>query len=262
MIQGQFLVIDQIEIAHNMYRITIESDVIARGSQPGQFVQLRINEGIDPLLRRPFSIHRVHRDKKTLDLFYKVVGHGTDLMRSFKKGNTVDLLGPLGKGFVIDRNFQQAIVVAGGMGSAPMFFLIDELLCAGKKVTLYWGVKNKDEIYCIPEFKKANVEVCVTTEDGSMGHKGIITDLFESSIHIHKNKDSIRGFICGPKGMIRAMQKIAEKTGYLWQVSLEERMACGMGVCMGCSVKMKNGTNKMVCSDGPVFDLSEVLFDG
>ncbi len=260
MIQGKFPIIDQIEITHNTYRITIESEIIARGSQPGQFVQLRVNEGIDPLLRRPFSIHRVYRNKNSLDLFYKVVGRGTHLMRSFKKGDFIDLIGPLGKGFVIDDNFKQAVIVAGGMGSAPMFFLIDELLNAGKKVALYWGAKNKEEIYHLSELKKANVEVNITTEDGSMGEKGMITDQFESSIHIHNNV-SLRGVICGPKGMIWAMQKIAEKTRYPWQVSMEERMACGMGVCMGCGVKMKSGIHKMTCSDGPVFDLSEVLLD-
>jgi dihydroorotate dehydrogenase electron transfer subunit len=260
-IQGKFPVIDQVEITHNTYRITIESEVIARESQPGQFVQLRINESIDPFLRRPFSIHRVHRNKNSLDLFYKVVGRGTHLMRAFKKGDSVDLTGPLGKGFMIDGDFQQAVIIAGGMGSAPLFFLIDELLSAGKKVTLYWGLKIKDEIYRLSELKKANVEVFITTEDGSMGNKGMITDLFVSSIHLYQNSDSFRGFVCGPKGMIRAAQKIAEKTRFPWQVSMEERMACGMGVCMGCGIKMKNGMHQMVCSDGPVFDLSEVLFD-
>jgi dihydroorotate dehydrogenase electron transfer subunit len=260
-VQGRFPVIDQAEITPQTYRITIESEIIVRQSQPGQFVQLRIHEGIDPLLRRPFSIHRVHRNRNILNLLYKVVGRGTDLMRSFKKGDTVDLLGPLGKGFEIDRDFQQALIVAGGMGSAPMFFLIDELMNAGKKVILYWGAKNKNEIYQLSELKKTDAEVHITTDDGSMGHKGMITDLFESSIHLHQNSDSFRGFICGPKGMIRAMQKIAERTRFSWQVSMEERMACGIGVCMGCGIKMKSGMHQMVCSDGPVFDLSEVLFD-
>jgi dihydroorotate dehydrogenase electron transfer subunit len=261
-VQGKFPVIDQVEIAQDAYRITIESETIARESQPGQFVQLRISEGIDPLLRRPFSIHRVQRNKNCLDLFYKVVGRGTHLMKTFKKGDTVDLMGPLGKGFAVDRNFPQAVIVAGGMGSAPIFFLIDELLADGKKVALYWGVKEKREIYSLSELKKASVEVHIATEDGSMGHEGMVTDLFKSSIHIHKNNDSLRGFVCGPKGMIRAMQKIAEKTRFQWQVSMEERMACGVGVCMGCGVKMKSGITEMACTDGPVFNLSEVSFDG
>ena len=262
MIQGRFPVIDQVEITPQIYRITIESEIIARQSQPGQFVQLRIHEGIDPLLRRPFSIHRVHRDRNTLDLFYKIVGRGTHLMRSFKKGDTVDLLGPLGKGFVIDRDFQQAVIVTGGMGSAPMFFLIDELLDAGKKIVLYWGARSKNEIYQLSELKKTNVEVHITTDDGSMGHQGMVTDLFESSLPSLQNSGTFRGFVCGPKSMIQVMQKIAEKTRFSWQVSMEERMACGIGVCMGCGVKMKSGMLPMVCSDGPVFDLSEVLFDG
>ena len=262
MIQGRFPVIDQIEITKHIFRITIQSKEIARECRPGQFVQVRVNDGIDPLLRRPFSIHRVQRDKESLDLFYKVVGRGTQLMQLLKKGDVIDLIGPLGNGFLINRDFQQAIIIAGGMGSAPMFFLIDELLNAGKKIILFWGVKDKSEVYNLPELKKNNMEIHISTENGSMGYKGIITDIFKSSLHLFNKPNSMKGFVCGPKGMIRSLQSVVGETPFQWQVSMEEKMACSMGVCMGCGIKIKSGIHKMVCSDGPVFDLSEVVLDG
>jgi dihydroorotate dehydrogenase electron transfer subunit len=260
-IHAQFPVVNQIEITKNIYRLTVTSEPIVRECHPGQFVQVRVNDGIDPLLRRPLSIHRVYRDRNTLDLLYRVVGCGTHRMRFLGKGDRIDLMGPLGKGFRIDRDFRQAVIVVGGMGSAPLFFLIDELIRAGKNIVLYWGVKDKSEIIDLPELKKNGVEVHVTTENGSIGHKGLITDLFSASLHIYDKMHSIRGFVCGPKEMIRAMQTIASKTPFQWQVSLEERMACGIGVCQGCGVKMKDGEYKMVCSDGPIFDLSEVILN-
>ena len=142
-------VLDQTEITKDIYRMLLKIDEIAQDGHPGQFVHLRIGCGTDPLLRRPLSIHRVDREQGRIELLYRVVGRGTELMRKAERGDFYDLLGPLGRGFRMDGSFSHAIVVAGGMGSAPIFFLIDELLLLDKQVTLFWGVKCESEIFVL-----------------------------------------------------------------------------------------------------------------
>ncbi|RKY53487.1 MAG: dihydroorotate dehydrogenase electron transfer subunit, partial [Candidatus Neomarinimicrobiota bacterium] len=173
----------------------------------------------------------------------------------------LDLLGPLGIGFYLEGSFSHALVVAGGMGSAPIFFLIDKLLELKKRITFFWGVKNKNEIFALKDLRNSGVDVRIITEDGSMGRKGLITDILKPFLAEHREDRSLEGFVCGPVKMLKQVQGMAEITTFGWQVSLEERMACGVGVCMGCGVKMKEGGYKMVCSDGPVFNLREILFD-
>lgn len=255
-------VLDQTEITADIYRMSLKVDEIARDGHPGQFVHLRIGNGTDPLLRRPLSIHRVDREQGRIELLYRVVGRGTGLMRKAEQGDIYDLLGPLGRGFRMDGSFSHALVVAGGMGSAPVFFLIDELLLLGKQVTLFWGVKCKSEIFDLPDLKNNGVEVRVATEDGSMGHDGLITDILKQFIEDRREDSSLEGYVCGPKGMLKKIQAMARETSCNWQVSVEERMACGTGVCLGCAIQVKQGGYKMVCSDGPVFDLGEIVFDG
>ena len=253
--------IQQERIYQDIFRMLLESGEIARDSRPGQFVHLRVAEGEDPLLRRPLSVHRVHRKNGTFELLYRVVGRGTQMMSEAEAGVAFDMMGPLGKGFSIDGDFSQALVVAGGMGSAPVFFLMDELIASGKNVTLLWGAKQADEIFGLPDLESSGVEVMIATEDGSLGLCGLVTELLEQKLGDLNDPNAVRGFVCGPEPMLRCVQDIAKNTSFDWQVSVEERMACGMGVCIGCAVSTTEGY-KMVCSDGPVFDLKEVVFHG
>ena len=253
--------IHQKAITQDIFHMTFNAPEIAREAQPGQFVHMRITEGIDPLLRRPLSIHRVHRQKGTLEILYRVVGRGTALMSKAESGDSFDLMGPLGKGFRIDDSFTHALVVAGGMGSAPVFFLIDELVEYGKQVTFFWGAKTGQEIFGVDALKQAGVEVHTATEDGTLGVCGLVTDPLSQFLSSPDTQTSYEGFVCGPKPMLKCIQEIIVDTSITWQASLEEKMACGMGVCIGCAVQTQTGY-QMVCSDGPVMDLKEIVFDG
>ena len=261
---GQFRcrVLRQTQVTEDVHRISLEATEIARGCSPGQFLHLRVSPGTDPLLRRPFSIHRVDRTRGTVEILYRVVGRGTEMMREFEGGDSVDVMGPLGQGFALDGSFRRALVVAGGMGSAPVFFLISELLVLRKRVTLFWGVKKGSEIFDLSHLEASGVEVHVATEDGSLGHQGLVTDRVELFLSDLPEPEFVEGFVCGPKEMLKRVQELTAGTAFQWQVSLEERMVCGVGVCMGCAVRMKQGGYRMVCSDGPVFNLKEVVFDG
>ena len=253
---------EHMPVTEDIFRMTLRAEVLAQRSQPGQFVQLKVNPGIDPLLRRPFSIHRVHRKTGEIELLIRVVGQGTAMLQKARKGDLFDLVGPLGNGFSATGDFGQALVVAGGMGIAPMAFLIDELLDADKKVTLLWGARSGKEITGLTAFEKRIVSVRTVTEDGSLGQQGMVTDVFQSVWTDLGRDGTTRGYACGPKPMLKAFQPMALESGFEWEVSLEENMACGIGVCFGCAVKTSDGDYRMVCSDGPVFPLKDIRFDG
>ena len=242
----------------DVYLLWAEAPTIAVGAKPGQFVMVRCSEGYDPLLRRPLSIHRVASGEKgqlsRIALLYAVRGRGTRWLASRQEGELIDLLGPLGKGFQVQRNSRNLLLVAGGMGVAPLAFLADEAVAAGRSVTMLLGGGTLSEIYpshlLVPE-----VELAIATEDGSMGRKGLVTDLSPDFLAW---ADQV--FACGPMAMYRAMAAAA--SGFLpgksIQVLLEVPMACGLGVCYGCTVETKRGP-RLVCKDGPRFELSEVI---
>ncbi len=258
----QCQVLEQIQITENSYRLILKANEIAQDCDPGQFVYMRVVKGIDPLLRRPFSIHRVDREKGKIELLYRVIGQGTEIVRNARPGYLFQLMGPLGRGFSLEGSYSTAVIVAGGIGVAPAFFLIDKLLALKKRIVFYWGVKIGSEIFGIRELERSGIELHLATEDGSIGYHGLITDLLQKFLDSRSADFSLIGFVCGPKKMLKEVKRIAAQTSFHWQVSLEERMACGVGVCQGCAVKLKNGNYSMVCSDGPVFDLGAVEFDG
>jgi dihydroorotate dehydrogenase electron transfer subunit len=214
------------------------------------------------LLRRPLSIHRADPETGRVELLYRVVGRGTRILKNLQPGESLEVRGPLGRGFDLQGDFQHALIVAGGMGGAPVFYLIDALLALGKKVTLLWGVADGREIFGAKEFVRRGVDVRISTEDGTIGHQGYVTDLLDEFLEIHAQDSAMRGFVCGPECMLLPVQRRAKKTAFDWQASLEERMACGVGVCQGCGVRIRNREEyQMVCKDGPVFDLKEIVFD-
>ncbi len=254
-------VVQQIQIDEQIYRLVLHADKIAQSASPGQFVHLKVADQLNPLLRRPFSIHRVLREKGQVELLYRVIGCGTSLMKKAEPGDSFHLMGPLGKGFFLEEKFTTAIIVAGGMGVAPVFFLIDELLDRGKHVIFFWGARCGSEFFDISELQKSGIDVHLATEDGSQGVHGLITDSLQTFLNQHAEDRSLMGVVCGPKAMLKKVQELAIPTSFQWQVSMEETMACGMGVCQGCAVKLKKAGVQMVCSDGPVFDLKKVEFN-
>ncbi len=225
----------------------LEAPEIAAATRPGQFVMVYCGETTS--LRRPLSVHQVDGGK--LALLFKIVGQGTNWLAQRQTGDTVDIFGPLGNGYAICPNSKNLLLVAGGIGIAPLGFLAQEALKNGKKVTLLIGAGTSKSIYPTKLLTEGILWVQVTN-DGTMGEKCVVTSPLPGYIY---QSDQI--FACGPLPMYQAMAKIPELKSKSVQISLEMRMGCGLGACYGCTVKTKSGL-KQVCKDGPVFDLFEL----
>ena len=255
-------IIEQRQWCKDIFQVTVSAPDIVSLAKPGQFVHVRAGEhSIDPLLRRPLSIHRVNMEYGQLELLYRVIGKGTNWLRSQVPVTKLNLMGPLGKGFEIDPQTKQAVIIAGGMGIAPVFFLIDQLLEAKIKIELIWGARSCGELIKQEFLENPLIRIHSATEDGSAGYKGFVTGLIQPVINQLDLNTQIQGFTCGPVPMLKAVQQLVAGTGFSWQVSLEEHMACGVGVCMGCAARNKNNEFKLVCKHGPVMDLKEIDFE-
>jgi dihydroorotate dehydrogenase electron transfer subunit len=241
------------EVMPGVYLIWLESSDIEPAAQPGQFVMVRCG---DYLLPRPLSIHRLADKGGKLALLFTVMGKGTHWLSQRKTGDNLDLLGPLGNGFSIQPASRNLLLMAGGIGIAPLYFAAQEAVKKGCSVKLLYGTPNKHRY---PEdLLSSQIELVSATEDGSVGRKGMVTDIIPEFADW---ADQI--FACGPLPMYRDMARRKQQLKInvkSVQVSLEVRMGCGLGVCYGCTVKAKNGL-KQVCKDGPVFDLDDTLWD-
>jgi len=249
-------VISNNEVMPGMYLIWLESPQITSTAQPGQFVMVRCGEGFEHPLRRPLSIHQL-ADGSKLALLFNVVGKGTYWLAQCQVGDNIDLLGPLGNGFLIHPKSHKLLLLAGGIGIAPLRLLAQQAaLNQGCSVRLLLGASTATQIYP-RRLLPPEAELITTTEDGTAGKKGMITDLLPDFIGW---ADQI--FACGPTSMYQAMaarnQQLLKAKSV--QISLEVRMGCGRGVCYGCTLKTKRGL-KQVCADGPVFDLDDILWD-
>lgn len=248
-------------ITDDILKLRLHAPEVAETAKPGQFVHVRIMPGYQPFLRRPFSLNRVDPMHGNIDLLYRVVGDGTKILSQLKAGDVVDVMGPLGKGFDTQSDFDHAIIVAGGMGSAPVFFLIDVLISMGKNVTLLWGVRDGREIFDERDLQEAGVDLRIATEDASKGYCGYVTKLLIDYLAKKASDKRYQGFVCGPECMIKEVQRIVQSDGLYWQVSMEEKMACAVGVCLGCALSIRDKGFRMVCKDGPVFNLKEILLN-
>lgn len=255
------------EIGPGYFKMGLACSGIAREAKAGQFVQIKCSDESDPLLRRPFSIHRLIRSAKRVtgaEILYEVVGRGTEILSGKKRGGLIRLLGPLGKGFTLPRAGSTAILVGGGIGVAPLFFLADYM--AGKTINtvVLIGAKTRRLVLCEKDFKKTGAEVQVSTEDGSRGYKGVVTGPLR---RILRRTEAVVVYACGPRPMLRSVAKTSEEKGAPCQISLEEKMACGIGACLGCAVKVRDTerkrgvVHKLACKDGPVFDAEEMMWD-
>lgn len=239
--QGIYTIVEHKALTKDVYRMVLAGDTSAM-TMPGQFVEISL-PGF--FLRRPISV--CDYDEKTITLIYKVVGQGTDAMAKMKEGETMDMLTGLGHGFGVEKSGDTPLLVGGGVGVPPLFNLAKKLIAAGKKPTVILGFNRAEEIFYAREFEELGASVIVTTVDGSEGVKGFVTDALPPSFSFV--------YSCGPMPMLRALYRAAQGTA--GEFSLEERMGCGFGACMGCSIMTKEGSRR-VCKDGPVFD-KEVL---
>jgi len=259
-IQETARIIDNREVATEHFKITISSKYITSHAKPGQFVQIRCSDLSDPLLRRPFGIHRINNTDETFEVIYRVIGKGTRLLSRFQVGSPISVLGPLGNGFSIDKKKKIAVFIGGGCGTAPLFAAAAEAKKNIKAVYSVIGVNQRDAILCEQEYRELGAETIVTTDDGSYGRKGLASDVLMEIMGSKLDAKSAVIFACGPKPMLKAVSEIAAQLKIECQLSLDEWMACGIGACKGCAVKTKAGY-RMVCKDGPVFDSKEIVWE-
>ncbi|MEA3427745.1 MAG: dihydroorotate dehydrogenase electron transfer subunit [Thermodesulfobacteriota bacterium] len=244
---------------HLYFRIGLTCHNGYAKAQPGQFIMLHLPTQDTSLLPRPFSIHRlivVNSRVEGIEVLFKVVGGCTEKLSKYKEGDYLDILGPLGRGFIIPDKYQRIFIVSGGIGIAPLFFLASSLwekMVDLSTCSLFTGGRSKHDILCIDDFSKLGITINIATDDGSLGEKSLVTDLLETSVK--KNPPDII-CACGPLAMIGSVARNAERYSVPCQVSIETIMACGIGACLGCAVKSKNDSDKYlhVCIDGPVFD--------
>lgn len=261
LVQVQAEVIGRAELAPGYCRLVLHAPAIAATAHPGQFVQIRAGRpgSIDPLLARPLSIQRAVPSSGALTLLFKVVGRGTALLAAADIGASLTLLGPLGNGFAIPASTGHLALLAGGVGMPPLFFLAERLRQArpALEMTLFYGGRHRADLLCLPEWEALGVSVVTATEDGSHGYHGLVTAPFAQQL-TGRAVDFLAA--CGPRPMLRAVQRLALAHGIPGQLSLEARMACGVGACLGCVCATLTG-HRRVCVDGPVFALEEVTFD-
>ena len=276
--QENVKIITNTKISKNYFKIILRYNNIPTLTQPGQFIEMRVSDSYEPLLRRPFSIHKVNGSD--IEILYEVVGRGTEILSRRKPGEYLDVIGPLGNGFTYQATShkpQATVLVAGGMGVAPLIFLAEKLADIKTqnpklKTLVLIGAETKDEILCEREFKALDCNVKISTDDGSAGFKGKVTDLLRKILATnHKPQATNKMFAacslqpaaviyaCGPKPMLEEISRISCKHNIRAQVSLEEHMACGIGICFGCAVKTKYGY-KRVCKEGPVFNADEIIW--
>ena len=252
--QGLASIISNSEVMPGVYLTWLESPQIASEAEPGQFIMVRCGE--EYLLRRPLSIHQVDRTKAKLALLFTVVGKGTHWLSQCQAGDNIDLLGPLGNGYSIHPASHNLLLVAGGIGIAPLCFLAQAAINQSRSVRLLLGASTATQLYP-RRFLPGDIELVIATEDGTDGRKGMVTDFLPDFVGW---ADQV--FACGPTLMYHTMvaQKQQLPKTKPVQISLEVRMGCGRGVCYGCTVKTKSGL-KQVCKDGPVFDLEDIVWD-
>lgn len=269
--QFKSMVVLNEEISPGYCRIRLTAPREFLRARPGQFVMVRVYDGIDPLLRRPFGIYDMGTftpeypeapKQHYFEILYKVVGRGTGILLSLHRNDYLDILGPLGNGFDQGSADEEKILVGGGFGLAPLYFLAKQLI-ASSRVKVFIGGRRKEDILCVTEFERLGIEAYVATDDGTLGSMGLVTEVLEGYLSRTTGRRTI--YACGPGPMLKSAAAIGERLGIPCQVSLEANMACGVGACLGCVTKGNRHSEespdyRCVCKDGPVFDSKEILW--
>ncbi|MGE8204147.1 dihydroorotate dehydrogenase electron transfer subunit [Heyndrickxia sp. NPDC080065] len=254
--QEKMKVISHQLIAENIYELTLEGSLVNEMNQPGQFVHLRVADAAEPLLRRPISIAEIDKENRQFTMIYRAEGKGTKLLSHKKQGETIDVLGPLGNGFPVERKKgEKAVLVGGGIGVPPLYELSKRLVRQGVEVIHILGHETESKVFYVEQFKSLG-KTYIATVDGSLGTKGFVTDVMDQ-----ENLAFDCLFACGPMPMLKALENnYSSIEGY---ISLEKRMGCGIGACLACVCQLSDdpsGTKyRKVCSDGPVFRMGEVI---
>jgi len=280
--QEKLKITENKKISDNHYIVEFESKRISQSAKPGQFVQLLLDNLNQPLLPRPFSFLDVNRNR--FRILYNVVGIGTRLLSKKKKGEKLLVLGPLGNGFnhikkkkTLAKRQKIIIIVGGGVGIPPLYHLIKNLLMNkkakvnAKDIYVFLGARKKSYLHCSKDLKKLKVHLRMSTDDGSYGHKGLITECLDDFLYLNGSLiDEMTIYTCGPTPMLKAVSTLSFKYDVDCQVSVEEPMPCGFGACLGCAIKVHNETTRdndidyryaITCCEGPVFDARDIIWE-
>ena len=265
------LVIDQEAVAYETYLLRLRAPRIAGCARAGQFVMLQVREGVDPLLRRPFSFHRIHPEDGIVEILYRVAGRGTRLLSRCSPGSSMNLLGPLGNGFALPLDGNGPVVlIAGGIGIAPLVELMVQLKTAcgsgwSGPIRLFYGTRTAAELLPPGFFTGLGAAIHWSTDDGSFGSEGRVTDLFQE-IAEQEGLEPAAIYGCGPLAMQFHVARWASERGTPTQLSLESLMACGVGACLGCALPAPTPDDSAsdryvhVCKDGPIFSAGSILW--
>jgi dihydroorotate dehydrogenase electron transfer subunit len=252
-LQDIYKIVSNEQLCPKFYRLRLDAPPIVKKALPGQFIHIRIQNGLEPFFRRPFSICRA---KKHMEILYEPVGAGTQILSRKQKGERLDVLGPVGTPFHMPpKGVKKVVMIAGGIGVAPFLFFSDVLKGKYELVLLYGG-RTKGHVYSMKEFKENGCKVFVATDDGSVGVKGRVSELFPK---IDPDPKTTFIYTCGPRPMMASVQAFARGHKLRGEGSCEEVMACALGACLGCSIETRQGF-KTVCHDGPTFDLNDLIF--
>ena len=248
------------QLKQDIFKFGVESKEISEIAKPGQFLEIRVIDNITPLLRRPISIYNIDKDKGIVEFIFQVKGNGTEILAKREIGEEIDIVGPLGYGTFNYADYENIAIIGGGIGVFPLHELAKSAKKDGKNVNVYLGFRNKDFVVLEDEFKNVSNKLCLTTDDGTYANKGFAINFLKEDI---KNGKIDCIYACGPLPMLKAVKKLAEEENIPCQISLEERMACGLGVCLGCAVKTADSPTDNpkyvhVCKAGPVFDANIV----
>ncbi|MBI5184398.1 MAG: dihydroorotate dehydrogenase electron transfer subunit [Nitrospinae bacterium] len=263
------------ELSPGYFHMGISAPELAGKAKPGQFVMISVRDGrYDPILRRPMGIMFI--EKWGIEILYQLVGRGTYIISRMGPGDPIDVIGPFGNGFQL-RHDRDIWIIAGGCGLAPFFELVKQLshkMEKGKKITMFLGARTYPDLPALGLLERFGIKPGIATEDGSAGFHGLVTELVENSLSESHGKDGPLLLASGPFGMLRALADLAVRRGLECFVSIDRRMACGFGVCLGCVVPVKQVSEdaqesgesgagisyKCACTDGPVFNAREIVW--
>jgi dihydroorotate dehydrogenase electron transfer subunit len=261
-------VLENEEIQKDCFLMKVKMSPVFQDPIPGQFVMIRIAGLADPFLSRPISIYSFCREENycVIELLYRVVGKGTQIMAGLIEESQVEVNGPLGNGFDTTTVGKNIVIVSGGIGIAPLSMLTETLRRThpSSNMMIYKGFQSASDVVGLDRLQEICRDISVCTDDGSLGEKGFVTQVFQKDLKKYLPENTSI-YACGPTPMLRALAKILNKTKFNCQVSLEEKMACGVGACMGCAVAVKNKDGafayKRVCADGPAFNLKDIIWE-
>jgi len=248
------------ELVAGIIDMKVTGKELCKHAKPGQFLNIKCENGLTAILRRPISICDIDQEKREVRFIFQIKGDGTRLLANKQIGESVDILGPLGNPFTISDKYSSPIIIGGGIGVFPLLMLAKKLQNIQPKILL--GFRNKNLVVLENEFKKVSPDTIVATDDGSYGYHGYVTQLLKQNLE-SKINDIV--YACGPEPMLKIIKTLCEEYRIPCQLSMEQRMGCGIGACLVCACKTKSKDNdweyKHVCKDGPVFWGNEVIFD-